>query len=79
MIFAYCSRLLSPFALQALVEGYGAHEMFDERFQLRLLLHRLGLQMGYVASAPRHEIQPEARFLTVALAETLSQLRAFRR
>ncbi len=62
------------YPLHALVEGYGDHEMFRDRFPERLLLHKLGLHMGHLAHEVRGGMRPEAESRTKRLGETLRNL-----
>lgn len=48
--------------------------MFHDRFPERLLLHKLGLQMEYLAHEVREGMKPEAEIRTRKLGETLRNL-----
>ena len=71
---AYFNAEHPSYPLHALVEGYGDHEMFRDRFPERLLLHKLGLHMGHLAHEVREGMRPEAESRTKRLGETLRNL-----
>lgn len=72
--FAYFNTEHPSHPLHALIEGYGDHEMFGDRFPERLLLHKLGLQMEYLAHEVRERRKSEAEIRTRKLGETLRNL-----
>lgn len=72
--FAYFNTEHPSQPVYALKEGYGDHEMFSERFPERLLLHKLGLQMEYLAHEVRERRKTEAEIRSRKLEETLRNL-----
>jgi len=61
--------------LEALIRGYGKHEMFDDRFELRLNLHMLSLQMGHLAHEAKQGNDEDAKMITERLQRTLNTLK----
>jgi aminoglycoside phosphotransferase (APT) family kinase protein len=63
--------------LQWLRRGYGdAEEIWDAAFTERLLLHKVGLQMGILAHYLRQNHAEEAQWAACGLRETLNAGRA---
>src|SRR5579863_5334495 len=73
--FAYFDPEPPSLPLHALIEGYKDHKMFHDRFQKRLLLHKLDLHMGELAHYVRGDMKPEAELLTKRLRKTLGNIR----
>lgn len=61
--------------LRWLQAGYGDPEVFDQRFEERLLLHNVGLQIGYLAHYLRERVDDEIALATRALEATIAGLR----
>ncbi len=48
--------------------------MFQDRFEKRLLLHMLTLEMGHLSHAIRNKLKSESDLITVRLRDTLGNL-----
>lgn len=72
--FANFSNDHPALPLEMLIAGYGNHEMFADRFSERLLLHKLGLHMLYLAHEVRQGRKPEVEHDSRELREILGSL-----
>ncbi|GIX08253.1 MAG: hypothetical protein KatS3mg115_2656 [Candidatus Poribacteria bacterium] len=73
--FAYIEFCSAASPLELLKRGYGNRALFDERFEQRLLLHQIAIEMGHLAHHARVGMEPEARFALGRLRKSLERLR----
>lgn len=55
-------------------KGYSNKAIFDEKFKRRLLLHKIALQIGYLAHHIKENMTYEAKFAYQRLKESLKEL-----
>lgn len=55
-------------------KGYGDHEMFHDRFEIRLLLEALGNQMGHLGYYAQSDMKHEINYTAKRLRETYNKL-----
>ena len=72
--FAFISFQAPTLNLGAIKKGYSNKAIFDEKFERRLLLHKIALQMGYLAYHIQENMTYEAKFVYQRLKESLEEL-----
>ncbi len=61
--FSFISFQAPSLNLDAIKKGYSNKVIFDEKFKRRLLLHKIALQMGYLAHHIKEDMTYEAKFV----------------
>lgn len=72
--FARLSKWSDVDKMTALIQGYGAHPMFEKDFLLRMHLHSLGSLIGHVAHYAQNDMVPETKATVLKLHETYLHL-----
>ena len=72
--FAFISFQAPSLNLEEIKKGYSNKVIFDEKFKRRLLLHKIALQMGYLAHHIKENMTYKAKFVYQTLRESLREL-----
>lgn len=72
--FAFISFEAPGINLDAIKSGYTNKGLFEDRFDRRLLLHKIALQLGHLAHAVIENMMPEMKFDLMRLKDSLDQL-----